>query len=72
MSGNLPPDFVVGDDVAVEVRRLNQNHETGEAYGGLEVPFPTTLPAGPREKEANLSFIWALRPAYQSTFSSSS
>ncbi|HEY1929855.1 MAG TPA: hypothetical protein VGG92_20485 [Caulobacteraceae bacterium] len=34
--GNAAPDFSVGRRLAVEVRRLNQNHETGGAYAGLE------------------------------------
>jgi hypothetical protein len=33
--GQIPPDFVVGD-IGVEVRRLNQNHETSSGYEGLE------------------------------------
>ncbi len=35
--GNIPPDFVVGESIAVEVRRLNQNFEDqGGSYKGLE------------------------------------
>jgi hypothetical protein len=34
--GNVPPDFLVGDHIAVEVRRLNQNFETDHDYEGLE------------------------------------
>ncbi len=34
--GNVPPDFLVGGRIAVEVRRLNQNHQRGGAYEGLE------------------------------------
>ena len=33
--GRIPPDFVMGD-IAVEVRRLNQNFETQGSYEGLE------------------------------------
>jgi len=33
--GQIPPDFAFGD-IAIEVRRLNQNHESGGAYEGLE------------------------------------
>jgi hypothetical protein len=33
--GRIPPDFVIGD-IAVEVRRLNQNYETLGSYEGLE------------------------------------
>lgn len=35
--GNTPPDFLVAGRIAVEVRRLNQNHELpGGRYEGLE------------------------------------
>jgi hypothetical protein len=35
--GNVPPDFAIGGAIAVEVRRLNQNHEAGGGtYEGLE------------------------------------
>jgi hypothetical protein len=35
--GNVPPDFLVAGRIAVEVRRLNQNHETADGeYQGLE------------------------------------
>jgi hypothetical protein len=34
--GNVPPDFLVNGDIAIEVRRLNQNHITSEGYEGLE------------------------------------
>ena len=35
--GNIPPDFSVGQHIAVEVRRLNQNYEiAGGGYQGLE------------------------------------
>lgn len=34
--GNVPPDFLVGGRIAVEVRRLNQNEETENGYRGLE------------------------------------
>ena len=34
--GNIPPDFVVGEKIAVEVRRLNQNHVSGGRREGLE------------------------------------
>lgn len=33
--GQIPPDFAFGD-IAIEVRRLNQNHESGGDYEGLE------------------------------------
>lgn len=34
--GNIPPDFLVNGTIAVEVRRLNQNHSDGVATKGLE------------------------------------
>jgi len=35
--GNVPPDFAVGDCIAVEVRRLNQNYEAADGNtNGLE------------------------------------
>lgn len=34
--GNVPPDFALKGNVAVEVRRLNQNHGTSDCYEGLE------------------------------------
>lgn len=34
--GNVPPDFLVDDEIAVEVRRLNQNHDSGGGKRGLE------------------------------------
>ncbi len=40
--GNVPPDFLVDGRIAIEVRRLNQNHEctTGKAKGREEVFIP--------------------------------
>jgi hypothetical protein len=34
--GNIPPDFLVDGTVAIEVRRLNQNHFSGPDAKGLE------------------------------------
>lgn len=34
--GNVPPDFLVNRSVAIEVRRLNQNHFQGSDAKGLE------------------------------------
>lgn len=34
--GNIPPDFLVDGQIAVEVRRLNQNEDTAEGPRGLE------------------------------------
>lgn len=40
--GNVPPDFAVGGTIAVEVRRLNQNHEfgAGKTQGLEEIDIP--------------------------------
>ena len=39
--GNIPPDFLVDGNIAIEVRRLNQNHfEDGDAKGLEEVAIP--------------------------------
>lgn len=35
--GNIPPDFVIGDQIAVEVRRLNQHFESSKGHEGLEI-----------------------------------
>ncbi len=35
--GNIPPDFLVNGNIAIEVRRLNQNDFTGTEAKGLEV-----------------------------------
>lgn len=34
--GNIPPDFLVNGDIAIEVRRLNQNYFKGSDARGLE------------------------------------
>jgi hypothetical protein len=34
--GNVPPDFLLNGRIAVEVRRLNQNEDTGDGPHGLE------------------------------------
>lgn len=34
--GNVPPDLLVNGTIAIEVRRLNQNHSDGVATMGLE------------------------------------
>jgi hypothetical protein len=34
--GNVPPDFLADGRIAVEVRRLNQNHDSGNGKRGLE------------------------------------
>jgi|SRR6266849_2415280 len=35
-NGNIPPDFLADDKIAVEVRRLNQNEPTASGFRGLE------------------------------------
>lgn len=34
--GNVPPDFLLDGRIAIEVRRLNQNHTRGDTHEGLE------------------------------------
>ena len=34
--GNVPPDFLVDGRIAIEVRRLNQNYDSGQGVQGLE------------------------------------
>lgn len=34
--GNVPPDFLLNNRIAVEVRQLNQNHVTNFGYRGLD------------------------------------
>jgi hypothetical protein len=34
--GNIPPDFLVDDNIAIEVRRLNQHFHNGEIFEPLE------------------------------------
>ncbi len=39
--GNIPPDFLVNDEIAIEVRRLNQNIEgNGKTKGLEETAYP--------------------------------
>jgi len=35
--GNIPPDFLIDDSVAVEVRRLNQNIKHDDTFKGIEI-----------------------------------
>jgi len=35
MAGRVPPDFLLNGRIAVEVRRLNQNEDTGELLATL-------------------------------------
>lgn len=39
--GKVPPDFLVDNRVAIEVRRLNQNFDTGGSFEGLEQTWRT-------------------------------
>jgi hypothetical protein len=51
--GNIPPDFLVNGRIAIEVRRLNQNHATSAGVKGLEeVSIPLLL----RVRKLLLSF----------------
>lgn len=34
--GNIPPDFLIDDQIAIEVRRLNENYFNGNSIEGLE------------------------------------
>ncbi len=36
LDGNVPPDILLNDKIAVEVRRLNQNQVSGNEFKGLE------------------------------------
>jgi hypothetical protein len=56
--GNVPPDFLANGRVAVEVRRLNQNHDDGRGKGlrGLE---ETAIPLWQRFRD----YVTGLGPA---------
>jgi len=62
--GNVPPDFVINGEIAVEVRRLNQNFDDGSGMRGLEeVTAPlwqkmTRLVESIAETEGNSWFVW--------------
>jgi hypothetical protein len=51
--GNTPPDFLADGRVAVEVRRLNQNHDSGNGKRGLE---ETSIPLWQRVEKLGHSF----------------
>lgn len=59
--GNVTPDFLVDDEIAIEVRRLNQHHTDGEASTGLEVG---TIPL--------YQAIYGLLPEYKSKYNGKS
>jgi hypothetical protein len=50
--GKVPPDFLVDDRIAVEVRRLNQSHKVGTKNKGLE---ETRIPLWQKVKSLALS-----------------
>ena len=62
--GNIPPDFVINGEIAVEVRRLNQNFSDGSRMQGLEeVSIPlwqkmTKLVESIAETDGNSWFVW--------------
>ena len=62
--GNVPPDFVIDGEIAVEVRRLNQNFDDGSGARGLEeVAAPlwqkmTRLVESIAETDGNSWFVW--------------
>ena len=68
--GNSPPDFLVGTDIAVEVRRLNQNYEfsDGSKHGleQLAIPlwkrFKTYLPTLGQSADGE---CWYVRPDFR-------
>jgi hypothetical protein len=51
--GNISPDFLCDQQVAVEVRRLNQNYDAGSRMKGLE---EADIPLSKRIKKLLLSF----------------
>ncbi len=51
--GNVPPDFLADGQVAIEVRRLNQNHDSGNGKRGLE---ETSIPLWQRIQRLGDSF----------------
>jgi hypothetical protein len=62
--GNVPPDFLINSEIAVEVRRLNQNFNDGSGMRGLEeVTTPlwqkmTRLVESIAETDGNSWFVW--------------
>jgi hypothetical protein len=51
--GNVPPDFLADGRVAVEVRRLNQNYDSGNGKRGLE---ETSIPLWQKIEKLGHSF----------------
>jgi hypothetical protein len=51
--GNVPPDFLADGRIAVEVRRLNQNHDSGNGLRGLE---ETSIPLWQKIEKLGRSF----------------
>ena len=68
--GNVPPDFLVDGRIAVEVRRLNQSHDSGSGMRGLEETFIPLWPKienlvhslGPAKDESWFVFFRFSRP----------
>lgn len=69
--GNIPPDFLVNGNIAIEVRRLNQNHfEDSHARGLEEVAIPLWMRikelaaslGAPTENESWFVFFRFARP----------
>jgi len=62
--GNVPPDFLIDGEIAVEVRRLNQNFDDGSGMRGLEeVTVPLwqkmeRLTESIAETDGNSWFVW--------------
>lgn len=55
--GNVPPDFAIAGTIAVEVRRLNQNHELeiGRTQGLEEVDIPL--------RRKMQKYLWSFAPS---------
>lgn len=70
--GNVPPDFVAGGQIAIEVRRLNQHCHNGPGLQGLEVvaiplwrkirEFLAELGPGPKPRQSWYVFYDFSRP----------
>jgi len=62
--GNIPPDFLINGEIAVEVRRLNQNFDDGTGMRGLEEVSASLLQRMTRlveciaETDGNSWFVW--------------
>jgi hypothetical protein len=72
--GNIPPDFLINGEVAIEVRRLNQHSEVGTKAKGLEVEVTPLIQAvekmfpklnKPDHKTSYFVFVRFKRPLVQ-------